>query len=46
MYGYDVLISIIFVVNQDVIQVDNDEEFKLLRKDLVDIPLDSYWYVC
>ena len=40
------IISIIFGVNQDVIQVHNDEDVKLLRKDLVDVPLEACWCVC
>ena len=39
-------ISIIFSVNQDVIQVHNDKNVKLFCKDLVDLFLEACWYVC
>ena len=39
-------ISIIFSINQDVIQVYNNKDIKLLRKELVDISLEACWYVC
>ena len=39
LYGYDVTISIIISIDQDIIQVNNNKDVKLLRKDLVDISL-------
>ena len=45
LYGCDVSISVIISVDQDVIQIHNDEDVKLLRKDLVDVPLEACWGV-
>ena len=45
LYGWDMSISVIINVNQDIIQVHNDEDVKLFRKDLVDIPLKACWGV-
>ena len=44
-YGRDVSISVIISVDQDVIQIHNDEDVELLRKDLVDVPLEACWGV-
>ena len=38
-------ISVIISVDQDVIQIHNDEDVELLRKDLVDVPLKACWGV-
>ena len=45
-YGYDMTIPIIFGVNQDVIQVQNNKDVKLLCKDLADVSLEACWYIC
>ena len=44
-YGCDITISIIFIGNKDVIQIHNDKDFKLLRKDLVNISLEACQYI-
>ena len=39
-------ISIIISVDQNVIQVLDNEDVKLLGKDLVDVSLEACWCVC
>ena len=39
-------ISVIINVDQDVIQVNNDKDVKLLQIDFVDVSLKACWYVC
>ena len=46
LYGWDVSISIIISVDQNVIQIYNDKDVKLLGKDLVDVSLEACWCVC
>ena len=46
LYGWDVPISVIISVDQNVIQIHNDENVKLLGKDLVDVSLEACWCVC
>ena len=41
MYGCDLSIPIIFSVNLDIVQVYNDKNIKLLRKDLVEVSLEA-----
>ena len=41
LYGYDVTIPIIFSVNQNVVQIHNNKNVKLLRKSLVDVFLEA-----
>ena len=38
-------ISVIISVDEDVIKVHDDEDVKLLHKDLVDVPLEACWGV-
>ena len=45
LYGSNVSISIIISLDEDVIQIYNDKDIKLLSKDLVDIFLKACWYV-
>ena len=39
-------ISVIISVDQNVIQIYNDKNVKFLGKNLDDISLEAYWYVC
>ena len=41
-YGCDVSISVIINMDENVIQIHNDKDVKLLSKDLVDIFLEVY----
>ena len=44
-YGYNVNIFVIISVDEDVVQIHNDKDVKLLSKDLVDISLEACWCV-
>ena len=45
-YGCDVTISVIISVDEDVVQIHDDEDVKLLSKDFVDVSLEACWCVC
>ena len=40
MYCLDVAFSLVFGINEDIIQIHNDEDIKLFRKNLIDVALE------
>ena len=45
-YSCNANISVIISVDQDVIQIYDDKDVKVLSKDLVDLSLEACWRVC
>ena len=42
MHCLDVAFSLVFGVDEDIIQIHNDKDIKLFRQDLLDVALEGY----